>query len=316
MVSSVFLADERSLIDLDNSTSAKLTAEHQIEIDSSSQSDLDLEVKEISIDDILQNPLQPRRVFEESALQELADSIKANGIIQPVIVTKLPEGYRLVVGERRFRAAKMIGRKTIPAIVRNLTNKDMLELALVENLQRQDLNPIEEAQALSFLIGEFKFSHYKLAERIGKSRPYITNSLRLLSLPTPIKDDLQNNVLSSGHARAILSLEDEIRQIEAWEYVKTEQLSVRKTEEYVNKLKGINSTGDELEESRSDKKAVSVKEPLSPEWRDLLEKLRYSFGADIRLNSRSDGKGKLEFHFKNQEELERIVECFIYLMKS
>ncbi|MGM9998099.1 MAG: ParB/RepB/Spo0J family partition protein [Candidatus Bruticola sp.] len=275
-----------------------------------------LEIIEISISDILQNPFQPRRCFNESALQELADSIRSNGVIQPIVVTKLPEGYRLVVGERRVKAAKMIGRRTIPAIVRSLSSQDMLELALVENLQRQDLNPIEEALALSFLVSEFRFSHYKLAERLGKSRSYITNSLRLLHLPEAIKEDLQNNILTGGHAKAVLSLEGESNQLKAWEYIKEEQLSVRKTEEYINALKGLTDSSKSLEESGNTKKTAYEKSAISPEWKDLLEKLRYSFGADIRLNSRSDGKGKLEFHFKNQEELERIVECFIYLMKS
>ena len=274
--------------------------------------DSETEARLLSVAEILPNPYQPRQAFPEEELRQLADSMAAQGVIQPIVVTAAPEGYRLVVGERRLRAAKLLGLESIPAIVRQLDEGALLELALVENLQRQDLNPIEEAQALSFLNREFNLSQEALAQRLGKSRPYVSNSLRLLGLPQSIKDDVAKGVLRAGHARAVLALEGEEERLRAWEYIKREFLSVRQTEEYVRALQQ-----SEPEPSPLPPPAPASQRPThSPERKDLLDRLRFSFGADIRLNARPDGHGKLEFHYKNQEELERIVECLMYLTKS
>ena len=266
------------------------------------------QILEIPLDRIVDNHLRPRKIFNNASLQELADSIKANGLIHPIIVTDWLDNYRVIVGERRVKAARMAGLKTISALVRNLNDQAVLEMALVENLQREDLNPIEEAQAFYFLVDELNLSHQDLAKRVGKSRPYVSNSLRLLELPETIKNDLVAGILTAGHARAVLSLESEKDQEAAWQYIKEEDLSVRKSEEYVNSLKegqagAVNSP--KKRESAADQNR------LSPEWEDILAKLSVGFGADVRLSSRAHGKGRLEFCYDSQEDLERIVDIFL-----
>lgn len=269
--------------------------------------DIQSGVVNIAVSDIVKNPLQPRRNFDEESLAGLADSIKANGLIQPVIVSKNFNGYCLIVGERRLRAAQIAGMSEIPAIIRDPGKENVLKLALVENLQRQDLDPIEEAEAFSFLLAEYGFTHEKLAADIGKSRSYITNSVRLLSLPQQIKDDLSSRVLSTGHAKAIMPIVSQAERLSVWEFVKQEHLSVRKTEEYVDLLLRKSSVAENGR--KKDKRSLE----LDPVWKELLEQLRNSFGADVRLNEGSNGEGKLEFHYKNRQELERIVECLVYI---
>lgn len=255
---------------------------------------------EIPVSKILSNPFQPRLKFNEEKLQELAESIKVHGVLQPVIVTQIGESYRLIAGERRTRAAALAGLEVIPAVIRNLNNQDMLEWALIENIQRQDLNPVEEAKALSFLFSEFKLTHREIAERVGRSRSYVTNALRLLSLPETVKSDLEAGILSCGHARCLLALESAKAQLKAWNCIKSKKLSVRETEKYINSLGALK---DRIRKKKNDK--------TDADWQLVSESLRRSLNVGVKLKFRSDGSGKLELSFKDQEELENIIEHFI-----
>lgn len=263
-----------------------------------------LGVVELALEQILQNPLQPRRKFDENKLQELADSIKVHGVVQPVIVNKVPEGYRLVVGERRFRAAKLAGLSHIPAIVRDFADQQMLEVALIENLQREDLNPIETAQAYQYLLKEHNLTHDQLSERLGCSRSAVSNTLRLLALPDEIREDVISGAISSGHARAILSLEEERLRFKAWQIIKADSLSVRQAEKLVTQL--AQKTGQSPE--KRDSQPV-----LSPEWQETIELLREKLNADVRLSPKAKGKGRLEFYYHSQKELESLLEMLFYM---
>ena len=265
-----------------------------------------MHVTEISIDEIFNNPFQPRNYFDSEKLSELAESIKIHGILEPVIVVKAPEGYRLVAGERRTRAAKLAGFKAVPAIVRDFSSQEIVELALIENIQRQDLNPLEEAEALSFLINEFKLTHKEAASRIGRSRSYITNCLRILALPDAVKKDLAAGGISFGHARALLALNNERAEIKAWIHIKKNHLSVRKAESYISSI--LDASG---------RKAVSesVHESINSDWEELLDGLRLKFNADIRLHETEKGKGRLEFVFQSYEELEKLAENLVNLLE-
>lgn len=260
-------------------------------------------VAELPLDKIIFNPLQPRKKFAEEALKDLAESIKVHGVVQPVIVTKVPQGYRLVVGERRTRAAKLAGLTAIPAIVRELSDQHILEIALIENIQREDLNPIEEAQAFSHLISEHGLTQEQLSERLGRSRPAVTNSLRLLKLPDEIRKDLESGVLKAGHARAIMGL-DEKTMLMAWKRIREEDMSVRQAEKLAAALKAGQAV------SAKPKHAPPA---LSADWDELLAQLRSHLNADVRIAPKANGKGRLEFHYSNQDELERLIELFVYL---
>lgn len=259
-------------------------------------------VIQIPLSLVKQNPLQPRQKFDEAKLQELADSIKIHGVIQPVVVTKSPDGYRLVVGERRFRAAKLAGLDTIPALIREFADQQMLEVALIENLQREDLNPIEEAKAFSYLLKEHDLTHEQLSERLGCSRPAISNSLRLLNLSEEIRADLEAGILKPGHARAVLAIENEALRAQAWKVIKDKDMSVRQTEEYVNSLLTVKP-----QESGEDHKPR-----LSPDFQNLVMELSRQYGTDIRIKPKKNGKGHIEFHYANNREMERLLELFIY----
>lgn len=258
----------------------------------------------LKLDEILQNPFQPRRNFDENKLQELADSIKIHGVVQPVIVKKAAEGYRLVVGERRYLASKKAGLTEIPAIVRDYADQEMLEVALIENLQREDLNPIETAQAYQYLLKEHELTHDRLAERLGCSRSAVTNTLRLLALPDEIRADLAAGLISAGHARAILSLENEKLRYKVWQAIKDENLSVRQAEELAAKI----AHGDGV---KPVKKAAQP--AISPEWQEYIEQLRLKLNADLRLAPKAKGKGRLELYYHSQKELESLLEMLFYM---
>ena len=193
-------------------------------------------VLELKINDISPNSDQPRKQFNQDALQELAESIKENGVIQPIIVAKRGTGYRIVAGERRWRASRLAGLKVIPAIVRDLTDQQTMEQALIENIQRQDLNPLEEAFAMDNLMKEHGLTQEALAKKLGKSRPAIANTLRLLNIEESLQDFIRNGDLSAGHARALLAITDKEEQKKAADVVMIKELSVRETEEYVKKI--------------------------------------------------------------------------------
>ncbi len=259
-------------------------------------------VVELDLDEIRGNPLQPRKRFDQARLKELAASIAEHGVVQPVVCTREADGYRLVVGERRARAARLAGLKTIPALIREMAGAEVLEVALIENLQREDLNPVEEAQAYSYLLREHKMTQEQLSQRIGCSRPAIANALRLLTLPKSIRDDLERGELSAGHARPLLSLQKEHHQQQLWAVVKAKELSVRQVEQLVR---------DKIQKVKKSKTAESKE--LSADWLEIQEHLTRQLGAKVNFRPGRRGSGKVELSYRNQKEMERLVEMLIYL---
>ncbi|MBI5170108.1 MAG: ParB/RepB/Spo0J family partition protein [Candidatus Eisenbacteria bacterium] len=253
-------------------------------------------VVEIELQDIGANPFQPRKRFDDDSLKELADSIKASGILQPVIVRKLGvDNYQLVAGERRLRAAHLAGLTKIPAIVREYTDTEMMELALIENIQREDLNPIDEARAYHALIERVGLTHDQVSERVGKQRSSISNALRLLVLPVEVMEMVSRGTLTAGHARAILSIESSGEQLAAARYVQSKGFSVRRTEAFVR---------------RKSRKAHS--RPRTEKLEGLGEwetKLQQKFGTHVAITPGRKG-GKVEFEFYSQEDLERLLEAW------
>ncbi len=260
-------------------------------------------LKRVSIDAISPNPHQPRTVFDPEALQELADSIREMGLIQPLIVQEAAEGeaggarYRLITGERRWRAARMAGLQHVEVIVKDASPQEMLELALVENIQRADLNPLEEAEAYRQLADDFGMTQERIAERVGRSRVSVTNSLRLLKLPDEIKQALMAGRITEGHARALLMLEDASAQIEALEAVLKKELSVRQAEELARRR---NRAAGETGRART----------RAPETVALEQEFREALGTKVDLVRTSKG-GRLVVHFYSEEDLEALYERFV-----
>lgn len=257
----------------------------------------------LPLSEIRANPLQPRRRFDQERLQELADSIGLHGVVQPVVVTREAEGYRLVVGERRWRASRLAGLKEIPALIQEFAPQNLLEVALIENLQRQDLNPVEEARAFQFLLREHKLTQDELARRLGCSRPAVANAIRLLSLPPSILGDLEAGVLSAGHARAVLSLEGERNQLRAWHEIREKQLSVRATEEFIRKL-------------HDQKPAKKGGRALAPDWEHIQQQLGQQLNAIVKIRPSSKDKGKIELYYRDQGQLEELMEVLIALTEA
>ncbi|MDQ0351534.1 ParB family chromosome partitioning protein [Alkalibacillus filiformis] len=255
-------------------------------------------VQEVELKDCRPNPYQPRKVFDAEAIEELKDSIVEHGVLQPIIVRKAIKGYEIVVGERRFRASKEAGYTTIPAVVRELSEEQMMELALLENLQREDLSPIEEAEAYDRLINELKIKQDELAKRLGKSRPHIANMVRLLSLPERVRAMVNSKELSMGHARALLSIKDEDQLFLVAEKIRKEGLNVRQTEELITKLS-----------NKPKKKAKTTKKDvfITSKENELREKL--GTGVSIQQGKQ---KGKIEIEYIDQEDLDRIIELLMY----
>ncbi|WP_017185412.1 ParB/RepB/Spo0J family partition protein [Alkalibacillus haloalkaliphilus] len=254
-------------------------------------------VQEVELKDCRPNPYQPRKVFDTEAIEELKDSIVEHGVLQPIIVRKAIKGYEIVVGERRFRASKEAGFTTIPAVVRELSEEQMMELALLENLQREDLSPIEEAEAYDRLINELKIKQDELAKRLGKSRPHIANMVRLLSLPERVRAMVNSKELSMGHARALLSIKDGDQLYLVAEKVRKEGLNVRQTEELITKLN-----------NKPKKKANTKKDVfITSKENELREKL--GTGVSIQQGKQ---KGKIEIEYFDREDLDRIIELLMY----
>lgn len=251
-------------------------------------------VEQIKIEQIVANPFQPRKMFDETAIQELADSIKQHGILQPVIVRKKGKKYELVVGERRYRAAQAAGLTKVPAIIKSLTEQQMMELAILENLQREDLTPIEEAEAYQSLIEQLGFTQEELAKRLGKSRPYITNHLRLLNLPDAVRLLVNEGKLSMGHGRTLLGLKNKKRISELAEKVLKQGLNVRQLEALVQLY-----NEDVSRETPKTKKNIFVEAKES--------QLREYFGTNVQIK-KSKNKGKIEIEFYSEEDLDRILE--------
>ena len=253
-------------------------------------------VNEISLSKIEANPFQPRTNFDEESLEELVVSIKQHGIIQPLTVRKSGDGkYQLIAGERRFRAATNAGLKKVPAYVRDAEDEDMLELALVENIQREDLDAIEVAISYQRLIDECKLTQESLGDRVGKSRATVTNYLRLLKLPAEIQSSIRAKDLSMGQARALLGVEDPKLQLEIYEKTIKQDLSVRKVESLVKNLKEEKASGSE-----------SLPDDIEG-YEDLREHLSHFFGISIDFKRNNNGAGKIVIPFKTDEDLQRIV---------
>ena len=252
----------------------------------------------MKISDIEPNREQPRKNFDKEALQELADSIKQFGIIQPIVVQKKDDYYEIIAGERRWRAAKLAKLKEVPVIIKEYSDREVMEIALIENIQRKDLNPIEEALAYKSLIDEYSLKQEELANRVSKSRTAIANSMRLLKLTDSVQNMLINDEISMGHARALLTLEQEDLQIEAAKTIVSKGLSVRDTEKLVKSIL----------------KSKHVKLPIpsaeSARYDAIANKLREKMGTKVSINHKKNGKGKIEIEYYSQEELERLLEMF------
>ena len=250
----------------------------------------------VKINEVEPNKNQPRRTFDEDALLELAESIKQHGVIQPLIVKKRDKYYEIIAGERRWRAAKMAGLKEIPIVIKDLSDQEIMEVALIENIQREDLNPIEEAQAYQRLIKEYNYKQDELAERVSKSRVAVTNSMRLLKLDERVQKMITDDMISAGHARALLAITDSEKQYTIAMKVFDEKLSVRETEKLIKNLD----------------KQVKPKVNTTPEndfiYRDIENKLKESMGTKVIIHNKDNNKGKIEIEYYSQDDFERIVD--------
>jgi ParB family chromosome partitioning protein len=254
-------------------------------------------ILKVSMNLIKANKDQPRKSFDPGKISELAQSIKEHGVIQPIILNKEGDIYVVIAGERRFRAAKSIGLADIPAIIMNVDNKKILELSLIENIQREDLNPIEEAIAYKKLIFDFSLTQEEISKKVSKSRTAITNCMRLLNLDERVQDYIIDGVISEGHGRAILGLNDKQVQYEIAQMVIDDSLNVRQTERVVKNFD-------------SEKTIKVVEKPSNIYYKDVLNKLEDHFGTKVFINSKSKNKGKIEIEYYSEEDFERILEVF------
>ena len=252
------------------------------------------EVK-VRISQVEPNKEQPRKYFDEDALIELSESIKQYGVLQPLLVQKKDNYYEIIAGERRWRAAKLAGVKEVPVVIKDYSDQEVMEIALIENIQREDLNPIEEAQAYQRLIKDYRLKQDEVAEKVSKSRAAITNSLRLLKLDKRVQEMVMEGKLSNGHARTIISIEDGDKQYAIAQKIFDEKLSVREVEKLMRE---------------QDKKGKKPKELPENDfvYRDLEEKLSKSLGTQVTIKNKSNNKGKIEIQYYSQSELERILE--------
>lgn len=251
----------------------------------------------LNINLIEPNQTQPRKNFDEDSLQELADSIKLHGIIQPLIVQKKEEHYEIIAGERRWRAARLANIKEVPVIIKEYSEQEVVEIALIENLQREDLNPIEEANAYQRLISEYHLKQDEIAERVAKSRTAVTNSMRLLKLDSRIQQMLIDDMLTGGHARALLSIKEPEEQYLLATKIFDEKLSVRETEKLVKKYLSLEP-----------KKKSEIKTENNIIYQNIEEKMKNIFGSKVVIKRRADDKGKIEIEYYSIDELERIIE--------
>lgn len=256
------------------------------------EQDVTSTVTELKITELEANQNQPRRYFDDQALQELSNSIKEHGVVQPIIVRKQDENYQIVAGERRWRAARLAGLKTVPVVVKDYSNVQVMEIALIENLQRQDLNSIEEAFAYKSLIEEHDMTQENISGRIGKSRSAIANTLRLLNLPEEIRSMVVHGKISAGHARALLTVENKIKQMEIAQKIIDQQLNVRDIEKLVMQK-------DKTEQKKDNKKDVEIIE--------LEEQLKKTFATKVNILHKKN-KGKIEIEYYSNDDLERILE--------
>ncbi len=266
-------------------------------------------IGEIELDKIFANPNQPRRDFNEEALQELADSISELGVIQPITLRKMEdETYQIIAGERRFRASQLAGKTTIPAYIVKADDEDTMEMALIENIQREDLNALEIALAYQQLIEQHNLSQEQLSKRIGKGRATIANFLRLLKLPATIQVALKEKKIDMGHAKALLSLDSHSEQIALFNEIVKNGYSVREVEEIVRRMKDGDDTNGAAEKKTADKKQDAA-------FHQLKKQLTNFFQVPVQLTCSAKGSGKISIKFKNEKELERIISIFDRLNK-
>lgn len=260
----------------------------------------------VKITQVEPNSEQPRKDFDEDALLELADSIKQFGVLQPLLVQKKNDYYEIIAGERRWRAAKLAGLKEVPVLVREYTEQEVVEISLIENIQREDLNPIEEAFAYKRLLEEFHLKQDEVAERVSKSRTAVTNSMRLLKLDGRVQQMVIDEMITTGHARAILAIEDKELQYQTAVRVFDEKLSVRETEKLVKKI-GKEQTA-----------AAEEPEPIKNDfiYRDMEEKIKGIFGTKVSVSHKKNNKGKIEIEYYSNDELERIYDLITSIAKN
>ena len=265
-------------------------------IDERLKVDHNAQVKAIAINSIKPNPYQPRKTFDQERLEDLAESIKLHGILQPIVLRKTISGYNIVVGERRYRASKLAGSTTIPAIVKVLSDEDMMELAVIENLQREDLNAIEEAESYRKLMDDLELTQQEVAKRLSKSRPYIANMLRLLQLPKEITQMVKDNKLSGAHGRTLLGIKDKQKMKSIAEQAFQESWSVRTLEQYVN-------------ENNEDKPKIIDKQQATkkPKFIQQQERqLKEQYGSAVTISNKNK-KGYITFEFKSETEFRRLI---------
>ena len=253
----------------------------------------------LKINDVEPNKNQPRRTFNEDSLIELSESIKQHGIVQPLVVAKQKDYYEIIAGERRWRAAKIAGLKEVPVIIKDYSPQEIMEVALIENIQREDLNPIEEAKAYKNLIDEYNLKQDQVAEKVSKSRTAVTNALRLLKLDDRVQEMLINENISSGHARALLGLDDAEKQYNIATQIFDEKLSVRETEKLVKQINRPEQPPKPKKELKNDFV-----------YRDIEENLKEKIGTKVKINRKTEDKGKIEIEYYSPEELEKILAYF------
>ena len=254
----------------------------------------------LKLDLVQPNKEQPRKTFDEEKINELAESIKNYGVLQPLLVQKNDSFYEIIAGERRWRAAKAAGLKEVPAVLKEYSKQEAMEISLIENVQRADLNPIEEALGYRQLIDEFGLTQEEIAVRVAKSRTVITNTMRLLKLDEQIQNMLVQGVITSGHARALLSLEDTQMQLKAAKEILDKKLSVRETERLVKRLQK-EASGEKKEEKKKD-------ETLALIYQDLEDRMKSVMGTKVSIHNKDKNKGRIEIEYYSEAELERIVE--------
>ena len=246
------------------------------------------------------NREQPRKKFDEDALLELSESIKQFGVLQPLLVQERDDYYEIIAGERRWRAAKLAGIKEVPVIIKKLTEQEIMEISLIENIQREDLNPIEEAQAYKRLLTEFNLKQDEVAERVSKSRTAVTNAMRLLKLNEKVQQMVIDEMLTTGHARALLAIEDQEKQYSVAQRIFDEKLSVRDTEKLVKNIQN--------EKPDAPVAAKKIDPQMEAVYRELEEQMKVLLGTKVFINPKDDQKGKIEIEYYSQDELDRILD--------
>ncbi|MGI6073419.1 MAG: ParB/RepB/Spo0J family partition protein [Fermentimonas sp.] len=277
-------------------------------------------INEVELDKIMPNPDQPRRTFDEEALRELSASIKSIGLVQPITLRKRDDNsYEIIAGERRYRASKMAGLKTVPAYIKTVDDDEIMEMALIENIQREDLNSIEIALAYQKLIDNLSLTQEQLSERVGKKRATVSNYLRLLKLPAEVQMGVKNRKIDMGHARALVTLSDPVAQLRLYNLILSDGLSVRSVESLVREVSDGGSLDDLIKQKTATKgknrKSISSTTDVSDDFAELKKHLSSYFQTDVQFNYNKKGKGKITIPFNSPEELERIIVMFDKMKK-